>query len=101
MSAAAAVAGHRSVGHGGLDEMVIGSQLAHRVRARRVAGEQERLAAATTVIDITQLAIATRIRHPIDAAEGIERVRVTPYGRGAGPLEGRRPEESDRDKNAA
>src|SRR5688572_3192346 len=60
------------------DDVVVGGQVADRVRARGVAGELERLTAAAAEIDLSALAAAAGVGHPVRAAEALEGLRPLP-----------------------
>src|SRR3954470_18469989 len=53
-------------------EPVVRRQVADRVRAGGVAGEQEGLAAAAAEVDLAARAAPTRVLHPVRPAEGLE-----------------------------
>src|SRR4029450_12099324 len=77
--------------HRRLDDAVVGGQVAHRIGARRVPGEEEGLAAASPGVGLLPVPAAARIRHPVGAPEGLEERRLRPDpGQGVGPHAGAR-----------
>jgi hypothetical protein len=68
------VGGPYNLGH----DLVVGREVTDRVRARRVAGELERLAAAPAEIYLAAIATPAGLGHPLRSPETLEEWRFVP-----------------------
>src|SRR5688572_27700643 len=64
-----------------VDDLSLRRQTANRIGSSRIACQRERLAAATTKIDVALWTRATRLLHPLPASKQIENFRLVPDGR--------------------